>query len=384
MTLKKGAASDVGMSPAKVQHLAYLAQRWVNEGVTSGVVVLVARKGTIVFEESFGQIAPDRHEPPRSDTLFTLGSATTLLTITAAMALVEDGLLGLNRPVSSYLPEFRGEGNDKIMVHHLLRHASGLRDEEVGYPNLRDRNTSAPANEFDQHPKIQEYLESKYETSVLRPPDTEMSYGHFTIELLGEVIRRVAGKPLPEFCDERIFAPLGMGDTGFTVPAAEQHRLVERPPDAPHAELISLFKDNEVPWASFSGVTSPRDMCVFGQMFLDGGRFGDVRVLSRATVAEMTRNQVPGLSAQYRDEHIPEATWGLGWNLHGNKRALGDGTLQSSQAYYQGNSAGPIVWVDPTHEIVGVYFSAALKLIADEWPGDLFMNAVTAAVEEVD
>jgi len=73
----------------------------------------------------------------------------------------------------------------------------------------------------------------------------------------------------------------------------------------------------------------------------------------------------------------------MGWNVHGDKRALGDGTLQSLDAYYQGNAAGPIVWVDPTYEIVGVYFSAALKLIADEWPGDLLMNAATAAVEDI-
>ena len=62
------------------------------------------------------------------------------------------------------------------------------------------------------------------------------------------------------------------------------------------------------------------------------------------------------------------------------KRALGEGSLQSPQAFYQGNAAGPIVWVDPAYELVGVYFSTALRLIEDEWPGDLFMNAVTAAV----
>jgi CubicO group peptidase (beta-lactamase class C family) len=123
-------------------------------------------------------------------------------------------------------------------------------------------------------------------------------------------------------------------------------------------------------------------MATFGQMFLNQGRYGDVRVLSRAAVSEMTRNQVAGLSAQYRDEHIPEATWGIGWNVHGDKRAFGEGSLQSPQAFYQGNAGGPIVWVDPTYELVGVYFSTALQLIEEEWPGDLFINAVTAAVED--
>ncbi len=390
MKLEPASPESVGMSARQLRHVEALAQRWVDDGDAGGIVMLVARRSKIVLQGSFGRRAPDVDEPPALDTLFPWGSASTLITITAAMALVDDGVLGLNRPVSYYLPEFRGPGKEKVMVHHLLTHTSGFRDEEVGFPGQVTAATrraagnpvDIPPHDDNQHPVIHEYLHATFDAPLNRPPGTEMSYGHYTMELVGEIVRRVTGKPLPEFAQQRLFEPLGMQDTTYTLPESEWHRLIRRPPDAPHAELMRSQEANTVPFACFSVYTSARDMAIFGQMFLNKGRYGDARVLSRAAVSEMTRNQVPGLSAQYRNEHIPEATWGIGWNVHGEKRALGEGSLQSPQAFYQGNAAGPIVWVDPAYELVGVYFSTALRLIEDEWPGDLFMNAVTAAVED--
>jgi CubicO group peptidase (beta-lactamase class C family) len=380
--LRPGMPDEVGMSARRVERLKTLAADWVDQGIVSGLVVLVARKGVIVLQEAFGRIAPDRNEPPAWDTLFGLGSASTLITITAAMALVEDGVLAPNRPVSSYLPEFVGPGKDRILVHHLLAHTSGLRDSEVGWPH----NAGAPKSESRspaksiQHPAISEYLHLVCNTQVHRPPDSEMSYGHCTIELVGEIVRRVSGQTLPQYAKERLFDPLGMKDTSFTVPASQRHRIIQRPPNAPFAELTAQVERSEVPWAMFSAFSSPRDMATFGQMFLNRGRYGDTQVLSPATVTEMTRNQTEGLAADFLGEHFPDASWGYGWNLHGHKRALGDGTLQSPQAFYQGNAGGVILWVDPTYELVGVYCGAVLKLIREEWPGDLFMNAVTAAI----
>jgi len=384
MELRRGSSESVGISSARVQGLRDLCRRLVDEGKLSALVAMVARKGTVVFEESFGRLDPDHDDPPRQDTLFPWGSASSLITVSAAMILVDDGLLGLNRPVSSYIPEFRGEGKNRILVHHLLAYSSGIRDEETDYANLVGRLSEANAAtdwtraDTDQHPAIREFLNLSYEAPLHRAPNTEMSQGHYTMELLGEVIRRVSGKTLPDFARERIFEPLGMRDTFFTVPASEQGRVATHPKSHP---AFKYFMNLTVPWSSMSVFTSPRDMFVFGQMFLNGGRYGDARVLSRAAVSEMTQDQVPGLSAQFRDEFIPEASWGLGWNVHGRKRALGDGSLQSPQAFYQGNSGGPLLWVDPVYEVVGIYFSLVLEWIEEEWPGDLFMNAVTASCE---
>ena len=80
-----------------------------------------------------------------NDTLYPLSSLTKPITATAAMLLVEDGLLGLQRPVSEYLPEFSGEGKQAVRVHHLLTHTSGLRDEDVDAHAAKKRGVSLPS-----------------------------------------------------------------------------------------------------------------------------------------------------------------------------------------------------------------------------------------------
>src|SRR5947209_18088488 len=100
--------------------------------MTPALVVLVARKGVIVFHEAFGKLTPEPDSPPvPRDAIYPISSISKLFTATAAMILVEDGLLGLNRPVQEYIPEFVGEGKEAVMVHHLLTHTGGIDDEEV-------------------------------------------------------------------------------------------------------------------------------------------------------------------------------------------------------------------------------------------------------------
>ena len=132
MKLRPGTPEEVGMSAQRIQHVVDLAEGWVAQGITPALVVLVARKGVIVLHEAFGRLTPEEDSPPvQRDSIFSLTSLTKPLTAATAMVLVEDGLLGLNRPVSEYIPEFVGEGKDAVMVHHLLTHTSGLTDEDV-------------------------------------------------------------------------------------------------------------------------------------------------------------------------------------------------------------------------------------------------------------
>src|SRR2546430_9423872 len=132
MQLRPGSPDKAGMSAQRVQHIAELAEGWVEQGIAPALVVLVARRGNIVLHEAFGRLTPDPDAPalPR-DAIFPLASLTKPITATAAMVLVDDGLLGLNRPVAEYIPEFVGEGKSAVMVHHLLTHTSGLRDEDL-------------------------------------------------------------------------------------------------------------------------------------------------------------------------------------------------------------------------------------------------------------
>jgi CubicO group peptidase (beta-lactamase class C family) len=211
-----------------------------------------------------------------------------------------------------------------------------------------------------------------------------MVYSSYGYNLLGEIIGRLSGKPLAEFAAERIFAPLGMRDTSYALPDARRHRLVGRPPDASTLRLVTPER-LETPWPSSGLFSTAQDMAAFGQMFLDGGGRGDARVLGPAAVAAMTRNQIPGVSLTLGPEVFPEASWGLGWQVQGNRRAIRGGSLSSPAAFGHNGAGGIYVWVDPTYELVGVYLSVVSHghpgLFAD-WCADLFVDAVTAAVTD--
>ena len=184
--------------------------------------------------------------------------------------------------------------------------------------------------------------------------------------------------------ETHIFAPLGMYDTSYIVPAEAADRVVKRPASAPMAEADSRVQQ-ALPKASSGVYSTVRDMAIFGQMFLNLGSYGDARILSLATVRGMTRNQIPGISAHvpFLNEFFPEASWGLGWNVCGDKRFPAEGSLHSPATFNHGGAGGVLLWVDPVLELLGVYFSVVLAVEPNGrqiWPVDLFMNAVTAAV----
>lgn len=396
MKLRFGDAEEAGMSAERVRYIVDLADSWVVEGITPALVILVARRGVIFIHEAFGRLTPEPDSPPLElDTIFPLASITKPITATAAMILVEDGLLGLNRPVSWYIPEFVGEGKDAVMVHHLLTHTSGLRQDEVDTYAEKKGTVEIPPPDETQHPFLNEYLFLRYDAPLWKPPGTEMSYCTYGYNLMGEIIRRVSGKSLDDFARERIFEPLGMKDSCYVVPDSVRHRIVRRSQDGPNA-WFGTRECQDMPAAGGGAFSSAMDMAIFGQMFLNRGTYGDARTLSPASVAEMTRDQIPGISAWYGDQFFPEASWGFGWSIRGNKKSLWYAeTLQSPKAFCHSGAGGVFLWVDPVYETVGVYFSVTSHggIPADvvmperlffqtEIAGcaDLLMNAVTAAI----
>ena len=387
MKLRAGKPEEVGMSAQRIRAVKDLARNWVDDGVTPALVVLAARRGVVVLHEAFGCLTPEPDAPSlERDTIFPLASMTKPITATAAMMLVEDGLLGLNRRVSDYIPEFCGEGKDAVMVHHLFTHTSGLREEDVLAHEEKKRGAIEirPLDDT-QHPAVNEMLLLRYNTPLWKPPGEEMSYCNFNYQLLGEIVRRASGKSLVKFTHERIFGPLRMNDTHLTVPDSVRNRVVQRPPDAPSPHL-GTPEDMDSPRGSTSAYSTAMDMAVLGQMFLNGGLYGAPRILSRASVTEMTRNQIPGIGAWFEDEYHLEASWGYGWAIQGEgKWAYHSSALSSHESYGHGGAGGVYLWVDPVYELVGAYFSVIRETLGRfrwVWNHDLFANAVTAAIDD--
>jgi len=313
----------------------------------------------------------------QKDTIFPLASLTKPIIATIAMILVEEGHLGLNRPVSFYIPEFTGEGKDMVIVHHLLTHTSGLRDEDVfTKDDITIQSSSVNATE---HPYINDLLHLGYNSPLHNIPGGEMSYCNYGYVLLGEIIQRVSGKPLSVFAKEKLFGPLGMKDTHYIMPnESVWDRMVKRSWDSP-CSFLQCRRFRKIPFAAGSILSTAMDIAIFGQMFLNYGCYENIRILSPASVFAMTHNQIPGVRACYRDEFFKEAFWGLGWNIHGDKKDRG--TLQSSETFSHGGAGEVFLWVDPIYEIIGVYLSVMLQNGIS--CVDLFMNMVTAAVVDV-
>jgi CubicO group peptidase (beta-lactamase class C family) len=219
-----------------------------------------------------------------------------------------------------------------------------------------------------------------------------MVYSGHNYILLGEIVRRLSGRGLEELARARVFDPLGMHDSYYAVPASEAHRVVQRAPDLPFATGLPPYPGSgsramqELPDAQMGVYSTPLDLAVFGQAILNRGRYGDARILSPAAVAAMTRNQIPGVRARLVNYEAEHASWGYGFAIASpTKWKYWDGSLQPLGTLSHSGGGGTGLWIDPAHELVGVYFEVTTRLSADHehlWNFDLFQNAITAAVDD--
>ena len=380
------------MSGPRLRRLLPLASGWIDEGVARAMVLLVARRGRIVFHEAFGRLTPASDAPPTPlNAVFPIASIGKVVTATAVMMLVEDGRVGLNRPVASYLPEFLGDGKEGVLVRHLLTHTSGIEDKAAGlFAKEHQGEVTLPSTEATIHPLLQKYLALRWAAPLAHRPGETMSYSPYSYELLGEIVRRVANEPVEAFIRTRILEPLGMRETwGYRKDIPPDLRARNPPdPGSPPDPDEHVTETEELHWGSGGMSTTARDLAVFGQMFLNGGTYGDRRLLSPATVRAMTINQVPGIGARIDTAEFKEASWGLGWSLHGEKTGWCGG-LYSPESYEHWGSGGNYLWVDPRYELVGVYLSGARdyndinEFFRKSLRNDLFTDVVTGAITDL-
>jgi len=363
---------DMGISSERLARLGEALDREIEADRMPGAVVAIARRGHLVFYETFGYLDKEAGVPMRKDAIFAIASMTKPIFSVAAMQLLEEGRLLMNMPVATYLPELRdrvvavddaGARTEPAVrqpiVQDLLRHTSGWVSPSRGASALHDQypNTaSAPLTG-------QEYLARLSELPVRYQPGTTFEYGP-GFDILGLAIERITGQPMHAYLNERLFGPLGMRDTAFVLRADQATRQAHALPVDPVTGAPQITRDQTTPRPMECGggclASTTADYLTFAQMLLNGGRFGSARVLGPKTVEYMTSDATGpdiDLSRLYLMASMPVYGYGYGLGVAVRRGDGLGGTLGSEGSYLWGGSQGTYFWVDPKEELVVVHMA---------------------------
>lgn len=361
--------------------------RHVASGRLPGLVTLISRRGDTIVDP-IGQTAFDDGTPMQRDTIFRLASVTKPMTAAAAMILVEECVLRLDDPVDPLLPELA----DRRVLHRI----DGPLDDTVPANRpitLRDLLTlrlgyGAIFTPPDRSPLAQALIEAGVAAGAtlpaLAPDDYMRAFQNIPLahqpgeqwlyntgsDMLGVLIARASGMSLGAFLQERLFAPLGMKDTGFSVPAAKIDRLAASYGINFETGEFGIFDPSEGShWASppifESGagglVSTVDDLLAFGEMMLNDGTYGDERILSRPSVALMSTDQLtPAQKAASTSDFFPGFFDSYGWGFGVAINTRRDDLAATPGRYGWDGGYGTSWYVDPAEELIGVLMTQRL------------------------
>jgi CubicO group peptidase (beta-lactamase class C family) len=366
---------SVGMSSERLERIAPLLNRYVDEGQLTGVVSMIARKGEIVHFEEYGVLDAESGRPIQKDSIFRIYSMTKPITTLAVMMLYEEGKLQLTDPVERYLPAFTnvrvaGPGGALVAplrpmtVQMLMTHTSGLTYGVFG-DTLVDRQYRDAG--VMTSPDNTTFIERLGTIPLQFQPGTRFHYSVST-DVLGALVEAVSGQTLGEFFQQRIFDPLQMEDTFFQVPAEKLERFGTNHTFNPESKMLEVSDrvadSNFVNRRTFESgggglLSTTEDYMRFSQMLINGGELEGERIIGRKTLDYMTQNHLGGIfgtTGQHSPDELPGMArgtgFGLGFAVIEDPTAVGGNT--SAGEYYWGGAAGTIFWVDAVEELFGI------------------------------
>lgn len=384
---------DVGLDPAALNRLSAALTDRVASGHIPGAVALIARHGKIAYLEAFGRQDPALEKPMGTDAIFRIYSMTKAIVSVGVMMLWEEGRLQLGDPISRYIPAFRktkvgvvtdGELTQApldrpITIQDLLRHTSGLTYEFLGNGPIHQTYVKARTARLKQTSEDQ--ANTLAGLPLLHQPGTVWEYSRST-DVLGHLIEVISGQTLGTFLAERILTPLGMTDTGFSVPEDQQHRLAEAFPRDPENGSDITLLDVRRPAMFESGggglVATAMDYARFLAMLLGNGRLQTTRLLGRKTIELMTADHLGSAITADSDLLPPGHGFGLGFAV---RTHAGLAPFPGSVGnYWWGGAAGTTFWVDPTERLFAVLMIQAP--VQREHYRVMFRDLVYAAVTD--
>ena len=390
------------MSDTRLNRIDEAMQRCVDTTPIPGIVTLVYRRGKLLHHGGCGVLGPEG-EPMRTDAIFRIYSMTKPIVCSALLTLYEEGAFQLADPVAHFIPGFAdvrvyagpetpgaSPGPDpvtlqatrtvaphrEVTIRDLLTHTAGLTYPWMEYGPVEElyrRHVSHLSNQ-----PLADLVQQLTAMPLAFQPGTRFRYG-LCHDVAARLIEVIAGAPLDRFLQQRIFAPLGMTDTGFFVPPAEQHRFAAMigardSTDVRVSRSVKLAAAGKFDWISnpetdleyrphraFRGghglVSTAADYLRFCAMLLDGGTLDGARILSRQTVELMTSNQLPAALLPFEVNGREQRGYGYGLGV----RVLHDPTTSrragSVGEYGWAGAANTYFWIDPVEEFIAIFLA---------------------------
>jgi CubicO group peptidase (beta-lactamase class C family) len=379
-----GKAEDVGMSTERLGRIREAVQRQIDAGAVPGVVTLVARRGKIVHFEAHGLNDVEAKKPMPKDAIFRLASMSKPITATAVMMMIEEGKVRLSDPVSRFIPEFKqamvavpkpgaapaaggGRGGGRggtppevdvvaaraITIRDLLTHTSGLM---TGGPG--QQTAPAPARQRTPDDTLATYIPRLGAVALDYQPGTLWRYsGLAGFDVLSRVVEIASGMSFDRFLQQRLFDPLGMKDTGFTITPARQPRMAilygrqqgggfTRQPDQNGLSSATYFA------GSGGLITTAEDYLQFAQMLVNGGELNGKRYLGTKTVELMSSNHTGDLvNGQFGR---PARGMGFGLGVQVVEDPVAADMRQSRGSWGWAGAYGTNIVIDPQERLVTI------------------------------
>ncbi|MCC6264886.1 MAG: beta-lactamase family protein [Bryobacterales bacterium] len=343
-------------------------QQAVDQGDIPGAVSMIVKDGKVAHLEAVGYADIEAKKPMRTDTIFQIMSMTKPVTGIAVMILMEEGKLSITDPVERHLPEFRNqwmvserEGKARmalvrpsrpITILDLLTHTSGM-------AGFMPEGMSDFMVTMDR--PLNEAVAAYAQVPLQFEPGTRWMYSNMGIDTLGRIVEVASGMKYEDFLKQRIFDPLGMKDSFFYPPAAKRERIAmvygkrdgkwERAGAGILGGDPARFREGaKYPGPSFGLFSTAEDLSLLTQMMLNGGTLNGKRILSQATVKMMTTVQNGKLEPS---GHNPGQGYGLAWTVVKDPRF--EVLLRPQGTYGHGGAFGTDYWVDPDHQLIGIF-----------------------------
>ena len=361
---------QVGLSSERLDRITAHLRTEVAQEVIPGAVLMIARAGRIGYAEAVGFRDREAGAAMGFDAIFRIASMTKPIVSVAAMALAEEGRLDIGAPVADYIPAFkeltvgaeRAPAKRTMTVQDLLRHTSGL--TYAGFGDSPVQMIWRDANLQDDDQTNEELVGKLAGLPLMFEPGTTWEYSMST-DVLGRVVEIASGQSLAGFIAERITAPLGMADTGFSAPGAKAARVAEPLVDKATGKKPPMRNPAKAGrWQSGGGglCGTAADYVRFCQMLLNGGELDGVRVLAPKTVRLMAAQHLPpdvGYGATARSRFgqlapVPEMGYGFGLGF-AVRLAPGMSPVPGSVGeFFWGGVTGTYFWIDPQEQMVVV------------------------------